>query len=254
MIKILSLSDLHLGDGSTADNFWIPNKKFLNFLKDACNKYDYVVLVGDIEDLLNAPIPYTDLQAYYSITRAHYDICVFIEEQMELGKIIYINGNHDSVIRTSKIYPLAKKHWSIGEGSQKVYFEHGHHGDVICHKFSWISRLGIWIGGLLDRFGIIDADIVWGWFAHYFPVGADADEGKFYNYIIKRGKEVEAKLFICGHTHKELEGSNSGVSFINCGAVVKQKEKFPVVEIEVPDSGIVQFEIKYVDITSLEGE
>ncbi|MFW6130683.1 MAG: metallophosphoesterase, partial [Atribacterota bacterium] len=152
------ISDLHLGNGSLADDFLhegyykkTNEEKFIEYLKLELEKYDMVILNGDVYELWQFSKEDINL-AYPKLT----------ELLRNCEKIKIIKGNHDWNINAEKNYDLNIKNASI-KLKQKhdcicnvrlkeadIHIEHGHKNDpsmtstfniIMNWLFGWIERI-----------------------------------------------------------------------------------------------------------------
>jgi UDP-2,3-diacylglucosamine pyrophosphatase LpxH len=105
------VSDLHLGDGSGAEDFH-RDEEFINFLQWCDHRVGEIVILGDLFELWQA-----DLQ---DIFNAHPDVIEAIRRRRR--KIRYIYGNHDA-LPFQKLQPRSYE-------TSVIYAEHGHSQDV----------------------------------------------------------------------------------------------------------------------------
>jgi UDP-2,3-diacylglucosamine pyrophosphatase LpxH len=211
-MKSLTLSDAHIWFG-VANDFHVSDSVLIAFFERMLCVYDFIVLCGDWFELLKENL-YSDEENWHAIAAAYPVLVVYLRQRIEEGKVIYVNGNHDSYIRTGKVFPKAVKKflWTSPDKKVRILWEHGHHGDFVCKKLGVVSRVGVWIGSILEKWNIIDADTLWNWLTKRHGDPGKPTFEEFYKYINKRAKEFKAQAVICGHTHEvllqeELQGS-----------------------------------------------
>jgi UDP-2,3-diacylglucosamine pyrophosphatase LpxH len=215
MKKKVFISDLHLGDGSKADDFHRDQEviNLLDFCKD--NNAD-VYLLGDI----------------FELWQAHLDkiIWAHIELYKRLAgctrKAVW--GNHDAL----PFELLWKEHFE----NKLIYAEHGHQYDMF-NKFNNPMRslkkpktpIGKYITqavGLLERFWHRDTD------TYLLKL-----KKKYGGFLYRAGElqnkkcnmappmENEKLITIHGHTHRaELTKYGDGKIYANCGTWIDDKD------------------------------
>lgn len=125
-MKILVISDLHLGNGDRFGTFEWSADDFILLLKDTIHqqRIDQVVLNGDIFELYK-----------YTFKAAYRKNRVLIGYFKSINAI-FLKGNHDF------ISPMGKfQHLIVNSQGRKIYIEHGHEADFLNG-----TRLGRAIG------------------------------------------------------------------------------------------------------------
>lgn len=115
-MKVLVISDLHLGNGDRFGTFEWSNSDFIIMLKHVIEKnaIDKVVLNGDVFELYK----YRFKEAYLKNKE--------LIRYFKSIKAIVIKGNHDF------ISPIGVSHHTIiNTQGKKIYFEHGHDADFL---------------------------------------------------------------------------------------------------------------------------
>jgi hypothetical protein len=196
MHSLAVISDLHAGRGDASDCLKLTDAELLALLKSLHEQAKIVVLNGDTAELLRAGIPWDDAGEWERVKAVRPMSWDYILAGAVEGWIVFVNGNHDSYLRTSGAMPNAHKKWvwknplkgppiipseaiqalarSGGNihaalekdraldcqrsGGYSVLVEHVHHADFVAHKLGWLSRLGVWAFGVLVRLGWMDED------------------------------------------------------------------------------------------------
>mgnify|MGYP001167516183 FL=1 len=225
MIKLCTLSDLHIGDGTKSDDFTLDDDKVIKFLKQCIKDYDRVILNGDVFECWQSQSWDAQQNQLSRIFKAHPQLCAFIYSSILSKKMIYVSGNHDSVCRTKSLIPNVVKRYietiPVGDGfSIKVLFEHGHAADIANDKLSWFGKFIAWGIGWLERKGWKDADEDLGRMEKYIP-GYRSDKNVFFKYansLLKKGYDV----VVFGHTHKQcvttIIDTKPSKYYVNTGA------------------------------------
>jgi len=211
--KKLFLSDLHLVDGSDAEDTTHPEEfsEFLDMVKKKKNVTMYAL--GDWIDLNQAfdlkrngifdlfRLDSCDL--FHFIKEAHPKIIEKSEYLMKMGKMKYAPGNHDpGMFRVWKKYkPKRRIFIPFDKKNNRILAEHGHVYTTSSFLIgnSKIEEPALRILGLLERYLHKDIDVWYGGIEKKF----DPEKSeKFYKNVRKsllRRKNVRFHVF--GHTH-----------------------------------------------------
>ncbi len=200
-------SDLHLGDGSRADDFAEDYHQdafewFLDTEVEAAA--GRLILVGDIFELW---------QCELARIREHYRGLFW-----RLHNYRLLAGNHDTAYHKPP-------EWRWPTGYRPLLLaEHGHQADPLNSTLGFIGRSVTAVAGLLERLGWRDVDKA-GWRWRWMPTPVTRPQrfppGHYEDYAAKRAQETGAKLVILGHTHRPaLAELPSGVLYANCGCWV----------------------------------
>ena len=134
-MKIMCLSDLHLGDGTFNDYFGWNDDEFIELLQNKINekKIEKIYLLGDVYELLR----FNEKK----VRTAHSKLIDYFENSG--GFITLIEGNHDIILRHRQFI-------TIEENGNKIHLEHGNMADPSRFYFFNIvsmifSRLFIFI-------------------------------------------------------------------------------------------------------------
>jgi UDP-2,3-diacylglucosamine pyrophosphatase LpxH len=151
--KYAILSDIHLGNGGSADDF--ANNEFA--LMKALNYYQAgkftLILLRDIEELWQF-----DLIAI----RKRYEENIYKRLRVfPQGRIIRVFGNHDyewggfidpiNGNQAPNVAPEAIK-LKDNNGVTRVLLVHGHQGTIESDKFAWISRFWVRVFSFVEPF------------------------------------------------------------------------------------------------------
>ncbi len=163
-VKIF-MSDLHMGNGSGADDFTkIKEKIFISVIKELQDKYavgSEIVLLGDVFDLVEHKSEDYE-KAMSDSLDAHQPVIESLKGWLKKGnKIFYITGNHDHALRRPAISRLLAERLSENESSEdpclwksfmvddwyisksfKLYAEHGNRLDINNNHQGYESCFG----------------------------------------------------------------------------------------------------------------
>ena len=207
---MILLSDLHLGDGSPADDFCPPGGQAEHDLRQAlCAWRDAglcIVLVGDVLDLWQA--------SFGDVMRAHGEI---IEELFSCASA-YVVGNHDADMRTRPLCGLrGEPHLALSG----VWIEHGHSHDPVVRRWPLVCKAVCGVVGWLERRlqGDVDlwAEQLGGWLGRTGRHGAN---DRYIRQVARCAAEHGCAQAVFGHTHAWLSGTvdaGTGVTIHNCG-------------------------------------
>ena len=200
-------SDLHLGDGSPADDFAEGGHRaaFEWFLQHEVEADGgELVLVGDVFELW---------QCELSHVREHYGSLFWQVHNYRL-----IRGNHDAAYRKPP-------EWRWPDGCRPlVLAEHGHQADPLNSSLGFVGRTVTAVAGLVERLGWRDVDQnTWRW--KWMPTPVTRPDrfppDHYPNYARRRARETGAHLVILGHTHRPaLVRLGADVLYANCGCWV----------------------------------
>lgn len=203
--KYVAVSDIHLGDGGSADDFR-GNEEILG---EALGRYKdegyTLILLGDIEELWQFDL--VQVRARYGQT---------IYRRMKAfgqGQVIRIFGNHDiewgsppdpAMSGSRRCYgaPEGLK-LTDAAGETALFLVHGHQGTPDSDKHSWVSRFAVRAGWkpaerLLRTVGVLDS-----------PEETKSRVTKGFEQIRYAWAKQQGILLICGHTHRAIFASKS---------------------------------------------
>lgn len=216
--RYVVFSDLHLGDGKGADNFF-HNEETMKYALQyyQINGYNFILL-GDIEELwqfdLNEICGRYD-ESIYNILRS------FPE-----NKVHRVFGNHDK--EWANVQDPIKNRREIQCGApeaimldDKIFLVHGHQGDLTSDKNAWSSRFGVRV---FRSFEPICRKISKGNPAATKSQVTKEREKSYYNWA-KKNKII----LICGHTHRAIFASRSYYDYL-----IKEIEKNENEKKEIP--------------------
>jgi len=214
-MKYLFISDLHIGDGSKADDFGNNDIHFINWLLKMFLKYDNlkVVFVGDVYECWQFKMK--------DIKRAHAELCRVISDHRVL------KGNHDYQL-------LRRKTMNIRlPGRGYAHVSHGCWNDKdMSNPF---IRFGVWLYGLTLEKILPDFENRW---SKKFPKSKIYKKTKAYaRSILAKDKY---KICICGHTHKAEILRLNGKLYANTGSCQSGKFSGAILDTRTADVSIVK--------------
>ena len=194
-MQILIIADLHLGDGSAADDFSNNDKKFIQWIKSY--NPDKVYLNGDIFELWQFKSQ--------AIRNAHFLLWKYLHGR----KFIHIRGNHDMQL----IAPLTKSFRT--KSGIRYLISHGFQNDPwMTNPF---ARFGIWALTWIERFlPNIDNENTYS-----KNRKKSRTMKKTLEYAIKMLKRYD--VVICGHTHKKMKVWVNAKLYVNSGSCIHGK-------------------------------
>lgn len=203
-------SDLHLGDGSGADDFAEGRHReaFVWFLEHQLEKQEgRLILLGDIFELWQCKI------------KDIYDYDPNLFNQLHNYRLI--RGNHDAAYRKPP-------EWCWPRGTRpELLAEHGHKADLLNHQMSLFGHAVTAVAGVLERLGWKDVDAkTWRWKWLPTPITRPSRFPPYHYeaYALERMRQTGAKVVILGHAHKPCLTPFGGLItprlYANCGCWV----------------------------------
>jgi UDP-2,3-diacylglucosamine pyrophosphatase LpxH len=195
------LSDLHLGNGRSADDFRANETALASALRNYLQSGYTLILLGDVEELWQfgrgeiqeryGPGIYSRLEAFGP------------------GRILRISGNHDLLWQKAPGFPppesvMARPVHAVileaGSGLPPIFLTHGHQGSLMSDSLAFASypfvRMyryveSLWTG-IIEHFGKVRAPSV------YTRVRKDF-ELVMYSWAVKR-----RVMLVTGHSHRAV--------------------------------------------------
>lgn len=193
-MRVLVVSDLHLGDGSRADDFGDNDASFIDWHRGI--KQDLTVFNGDFCDLWQF--------GYERIYATHTRLFEYIAGI----NAKFIIGNHDYKLLGSNQLEL-----TLDDG-RRVLIIHGHQADE--RMSTPCVRLGVWMLGMLERLPGL----------HWIDNPECFLKTSHSEAVQKVSAFVEEQfdfydIVVCGHTHlamKTIKGYTGSHIYINTGS------------------------------------
>jgi len=208
--RYVVFSDLHMGDGTGADNFKQNETTFvkaLQYYKNLPGNYS-IILLGDIEELHQATL--------YKIFK-RYRESVY-KEFLSGGngnKIYRVFGNHDIDFSwidplSSEVRRMAVEGIRLKKGNDvDILLTHGHQAMETFEEDLHVVRLGTTFFRYVERILKIKSNSIF--------VEAPAKK----DYIYDEWAKKEKKIIICGHTHCPIFAKH----FIDYDWIVKKYQE-----------------------------
>lgn len=201
--KRIIISDLHLGSG-----FEDTDK-----ISKILSKYsaDELILNGDIFDIWK--LNYSK----NSINKIHYDI---IDNALKnFGKIIYICGNHDDLIRHfipfnfNKITFLNEYYFTDSIG-KSCFVVHGDKFDYFSNELDYVAKISDFLYQKLfcNMLSKNKAEKIINITKNFI-----SRFNRFDDKIIRFGKDMHMDIIFCGHTHIPKIYKDKNLLYINSG-------------------------------------
>jgi UDP-2,3-diacylglucosamine pyrophosphatase LpxH len=224
------VSDIHLGDGSKADDFH-RDQEFIDFIRWTDNKCSEIVILGDLYELWQA-----DLQ---DILWAHPNVVKVLEHRRH--KITFVHGNHDFLPYSrlvSNVYTTPYIWAEHGHAYDKFNKETGKKNPLFQLKWPigryitlavaelerWVSpNADIWLEKQRQRFGnfLVEAALLQNkeW---------DKSDSDQVRVKVNKLKKVfnDRPVSVMGHTHQpevskiKVDHLHSSFIYANCGTWV----------------------------------
>jgi UDP-2,3-diacylglucosamine pyrophosphatase LpxH len=238
-MKITILSDLHLGiKGDPSNNFLIDENIFSQYLKSTLDDSDLLILNGDTfelwENIISPQEPPTIVGMLRSLMIERMERIVaswkFMPEILNNPKILLINGNHDSLIRTDHLVTtkLVTNSLRLNLIGRKLYFAHGHQCDFYKSPLCFVSCS---VSNLVDLFDPeLDQNLEK--LTDNFNLVSTKKVTQYANTLAQK---LPCDVVIFGHTHKSCLIKTRSRYYINSGCVVGKKEVIDEVVITSDD-------------------
>ena len=212
---VVAFSDLHMGDGSKADDFLENESVFLQVLDWA--KPFQKVYCGDVAELWQAKRK--------SIRAAHKNTLI----RMRDDGGVYIFGNHDFSLSAWDGVFTYERH-IVG----KTLFIHGYQPDRWNGKYRWAGRIATWVGGMFERMGWQDIDESKRLSELCTPTQmSDTEfhkvEDLYLDWAYEQAKEAGCTVVVFGHTHRPGMKVADDVLVVNAGDWVSDEPTFVLV-------------------------
>ncbi|NNC96197.1 MAG: metallophosphoesterase [Chitinophagales bacterium] len=259
-LKWIIFSDHHRGRKDRADDFVPCEATYLNALKYYLDKGFTLVLLGDVEEFWENPLP--------MVMKRYKKVLEYEKRFYDNSRLYKIWGNHDDAWRykgylqkhLSLIFPEINVHESItlnitveGKLKGKFLLIHGHQGTLESDKYAFISKFFVrYIWRNIQRLFRI-------------PLSTPAKDASLKSIHDKTmyswSEKHEETILICGHTHQPVFMSLTHADRIkNKIRLLKESlREFPnnaavKNEIELAEQKLRQISEKCTEIQSGESE
>ena len=202
--KFVIVSDLHLGDGKTSDDFVGNEATMLKALRHYREEGHHLILLGDIEEFWQFDID--------SIVK-RYNGSIY-EEIRAFGddRVHRVFGNHDSewgrLKDPTRNTPLKVNFASEAikmrsqDGDVRILLVHGHQGSRNSDKSSWISRFFV---RLFKRLKPVARKTR----IYRHKSATKSQIPRSYEKTLYSWAKKHKIILICGHTHRAIFASKS---------------------------------------------
>lgn len=210
-MNIAVISDIHLGRGDLADRRRGQDEKLLRFLDYLESRYDRIILLGDIWELLTPKIPKTPSRELKIVRAAHPEIA----RRFASPPYQYVVGNHDYIVETLEKVP---DELIIETKQQTLRFTHGHQFDLWSQQLRYVGELVVWTSGWAARFGTQALTRFFDWL-HNLITGTSVGTqlGELEIKLIKQSMERGIQVTVMGHTHLPSINEHEGHVLVNSG-------------------------------------
>jgi UDP-2,3-diacylglucosamine pyrophosphatase LpxH len=202
--KLVLLSDLHLGDGKSADNFFRNTEALCRALDHYHQEGFSLILLGDIEDLWQFDLD--EIQTQYA------DTVYAAMRQFPDDRFIRIFGNHDDdwapkndpARHDSNSNPIASEavRLKTPDGQPRFLLVHGHQGSPDADRFPWLSRFFVRLFRFVERFARL---------LGVYKIGPALamQVTQEYERIFYQWAKRNRVIVICGHSHRAIFAAKS---------------------------------------------
>jgi predicted phosphodiesterase len=150
-MQLAVLSDLHLGAKDGLDRFARTREaeaRLLRLLGRLERSVDRIVLLGDVFETLRGLVPGRAEDELRAAMAAYPEVS---RRALTDPRYRWVHGNHDAV--AARALGVSEFHELELMGTRYLFF-HGHQVDRLARGSAPFSRLGVWLGGLLERTGM----------------------------------------------------------------------------------------------------
>ena len=232
-MQIAVISDLHLGAKDRLDRFdraEAAEARLMAFLGELERSVDRVVLCGDIFETLRGRAPGPSRRALGDAMAAYPELSRRITEDR---RYVLVHGNHDTLAGPALGAP--EFHWERDHGLKMLFF-HGHQLDRLARGRAPLSRLGVWAGGVLERFGVNVTHRVDAARGHAYadgdPRGLTPHERE--TAAVALGKAMGADVIVNGHTHNLVCRPIDGAMYLNSGTCLTGRREAVIIDTAGP--------------------
>ncbi|MEW5871941.1 MAG: metallophosphoesterase [Chloroflexota bacterium] len=204
--KFALISDLHLGDGGEADDFWDNLAALERALDHYLARAYTLLLLGDIEEFWQFDLP---------AIQARYDESIYARMRaFGEARLWRIFGNHDHewaglVDPTRSPAGQARNHFAPpaiklkdASGASRILLVHGHQGTLDSDKYAWFSRFAARLFRGIEPY----ARAV----GLYSPTASTKSPiARDYERTLYQWAKASKVLLVCGHSHRAIFASHS---------------------------------------------
>lgn len=228
-MQIAVLSDLHLGKKNGLDRFSRADDaepRLVRLLERLERSVDRIVLLGDVFETLRggAPAPLEAelkgaMAAYPQIARRIVD-----DDRYQM-----VFGNHDIV--AGRALGAPEFHTESDHGTRIAFF-HGHQLDRLARGRAPFSRLGVWLGGVLERTGVGVTHRVDRRKGAPRADGDPGDPAAYERQAVEIARSLNADVVVNGHTHRPRKVEIDGQLYLNSGTCLAGRREVVLIDTE----------------------
>lgn len=234
-MQIAVLSDLHIGKKNRLDRFCRADEAedgLIRMLEKLERAVDRVVLLGDVFETLRGGAPGTLASELRGAMAAYPRLTKRIVED---PRYRYVFGNHDVVAKQV----LGAPEYLVEEDhGTKIAFFHGHQMDRLARGRAPFSRLGVWMGGVLERAGLPVTHHVDRHKGAPTPDAHKKDLAVYVHGATQIAEQMGADVVVNGHTHRPRKTSMGGQLYLNSGTWLAGRR-----EVVLLDTGAQTYEL-----------
>lgn len=241
-MQIAVISDLHLGRGDLADRGRRHDADLLRLLDYLESRYDRIILLGDIWELLTSTCPGLQRREVERVREAHPEVA----RRFAGERYHYIPGNHDHFLGTLEGHP---QEWVLSSDRLKIIFTHGHQFDIWANRLRYVSEFVVWLSGWAARLGTRSLIRFFDWFHNLITGTSTADQlGALESKLIERSQSRGAQMTVIGHTHAPGISEDRGHLLANSGYGLNGT--FHFVSISTREAKVAVYRVPYLDETA----
>lgn len=250
MTTIKVISDLHINvKNSKEEDFCLNDEKFIKYINATLEQCSYILIVGDLFETWESLKWQDHVTKFRKIVASRPTLIDILTIYMEKEEIIYINGNHDAIVRLEELMPDVSFTFIDKIENITIVAEHGHKADIFSRKINTIGKFLTWVAGWLERLGWIDLDRNFRRMGYYLA-GRNTSKETYHKYAKKLKRKYDADIVIFGHTHRpeitKIKDKDTSFSYINTGKCCDKRDEFDETTITITDGtyDIIQKTIK----------
>lgn len=233
IIKIIS--DLHLNTKSKENDFFLDENLFIDYINTTLQDCEHLIIVGDLFETWESIWWKDHITKFNQICLDYPLLTSLLLNKIQLEKIIYVIGNHDSVVKRKRLIPNIQSKKLIQIEQVFIYIEHGHRADIFNSKISIVGKLITWMFSILERIGLTEIDNNIRRMRYMVPPNL-VDEQNYIDYGKKLHEKTNADLIILGHTHKPCIKKEDVFYIINSGKCCDRYNIFDETTIQINEN------------------
>lgn len=237
-MRIIVISDLHLGvKNDISNNFKLDEYLFNNFLQHMLNKYDTIVLNGDVfelwEDIFETYGSSMEMRIRNRVNNI-LNSWIFGNLIRDHPRIIVLSGNHDVYIK--KYNMLLNKNvrdkLEISSNGYNILIMHGHFGDILCNDKSCCSSFICCCSQTKSTLeDLLNTNLDNG--VDKIVATFETSDKKITKYAQDILKASNYNAIIFGHTHRKCMVKIKNKVYVNDGCVVSKTDSIDLCVITI---------------------